>query len=65
MAIPVTATLYPLPAIIPEVKKIDDLTIDFVFKKPFAPFLYNLNAVMVAPRHVLEPITKKAQRRLS
>ncbi|MBU6452331.1 MAG: ABC transporter substrate-binding protein [Cyanobacteria bacterium REEB67] len=43
----------------PAVNKINDLTVDFVFQKPFAPFLYNLNAVMVAPKHVLEPLTRR------
>ena len=45
----------------PTVSKIDDLTVNFTFKKPFAPFLYNLNAVMVAPKHILEPLTKKSK----
>ncbi|MBS1993059.1 MAG: ABC transporter substrate-binding protein [Cyanobacteria bacterium SZAS LIN-3] len=43
----------------PAVNKINDLTVAFTFKTPFAPFLYNLNSVTVAPKHILEPLTKK------
>jgi peptide/nickel transport system substrate-binding protein len=42
----------------PEVSKVDDLTVVFKFKKPFAPFLYNLNPVTIAPKHILEAVTK-------
>lgn len=43
----------------PDVKKVAEDRVSFTFKRPFTPFLANLNAVMVAPKHVLEPITKK------
>ena len=42
----------------PEVKKVDDLTVAFKFKNPFSPFLYNLNSATVAPKHILDPITR-------
>jgi len=45
----------------PQVNKVDDLTVTFTFKAPFAPFLYNLNSVAVAPKHILEPLTKRPQ----
>ena len=42
----------------PTVTKIDDLTIQFVTSKPFAPFLRNLeNPIM--PKHILGATTKK------
>jgi peptide/nickel transport system substrate-binding protein len=43
----------------PEVKKIDDLTIQFVTPRPFAPFVSMLTNAPIAPKHVLEPITKR------
>jgi peptide/nickel transport system substrate-binding protein len=47
----------------PTVVKVGEDTVSFRFKKPFSPFLANLNAVMVAPKHIFEPLTKgsKAQ----
>jgi peptide/nickel transport system substrate-binding protein len=43
----------------PECKKIDDLTVQIHTSVPFAPFYYELCSVQIAPKHVLEPITKK------
>lgn len=45
----------------PQIVKVDDLTVKFVYKKPFSPLLLNLNAIIVGPKHVLEPITKKGK----
>jgi len=42
----------------PSVKKIDDLTVKFHTKVPFAPFLSSLR-IAIAPKHILEPITKQ------
>ncbi len=50
-----------IPTDYPVIKKVDDLTTTFTFKKPFSPFLLNLNAVTIAPRHVLLPVTKKGK----
>jgi len=46
------------PGDYPDVVKVGDDTVSFRFKKPFSPFLANLNAVMVAPKHIFEPMTK-------
>ncbi|CAN5516922.1 ABC transporter substrate-binding protein [soil metagenome] len=46
------------PGDYPAVVKVDENTVSFRFKKPFSPFLANLNATMVAPKHIFEPITK-------
>lgn len=43
----------------PEVTKIDDLTIHFRTREPFAPFLNGIHNVPIAPRHALSEITKK------
>lgn len=43
----------------PKVEKIDDLTIRFTTAGPFAPFLNSLRQ-SIAPKHILEPVTKKA-----
>jgi len=43
---------------LPVVRKIDDYTVQFVTKKPFAPFLRILSAP-IAPKHVFEPVVKK------
>lgn len=43
----------------PQVKKIDDLTVQFVTPRPFAPFVSMLTNAPIAPKHVLEPITKQ------
>lgn len=45
----------------PQIIKVDDLTVKFVYKKPFSPLLLNLNAVIVGPKHILEPVTKKGK----
>ncbi|MBC7999953.1 MAG: hypothetical protein IAF58_18505, partial [Leptolyngbya sp.] len=43
----------------PQVKKIDNLTVQFVTQKPFAPFIGMLANAPVAPKHVLEAVTKR------
>jgi peptide/nickel transport system substrate-binding protein len=43
----------------PKVEKLDDLTVRFTTKVPFAPFLTNLRSELIAPKHILEPVTKK------
>lgn len=45
----------------PTVQKVDDLTVKFKTKKVFAPFLNALTSIPVAPKHVVEPITKGAK----
>lgn len=47
------------PGDYPNIVKVDEDTVSFRFKKPFSPFLANLNATMVAPKHIIEPITKR------
>ena len=42
----------------PTITKVDDLTVRFHTKLPFAPFL-SAARVAIAPKHILEPITKK------
>ncbi len=42
----------------PEVRKIDDLTIEFKTAKPFKPFIRRLG-YDIAPKHVFEPIIKQ------
>lgn len=42
----------------PSVTKVDDLTVKFHTKVPFAPFLSSLG-MAIAPKHILEPITKR------
>jgi peptide/nickel transport system substrate-binding protein len=46
------------------VEKVDDLTVRFTTKVPFAPFLPAIN-YPIAPKHVLEPITKQPHERFS
>lgn len=46
---------------LPQVKKIDDFTVKFITKKPFAPFLRILSAP-IAPKHVFEPVVKKGEK---
>jgi len=43
----------------PEVTKVDDLTIKFHTKEPFAPFPNSLKNVCIAPKHIFEKITSK------
>lgn len=43
----------------PKVEKLDDLTVRFTTKVPFAPFLTNLRGELIAPKHIVEPITRK------
>lgn len=42
----------------PTITKIDNLTVKFHTKVPFAPFASSLR-MAIAPKHILEPITKK------
>ena len=42
----------------PEVRKLDELTIEFKTAKPFAPFLRNLGA-SIAPKHIFAPAIAK------
>lgn len=44
----------------PKVELIDNYTIKFTTKKPFAPFL-RLLSVPIAPKHILEPICAKGK----
>lgn len=44
----------------PKVEKVDDLTVRFSTSIPFAPFLNSLTSIGIAPKHKMEPITKKA-----
>lgn len=44
----------------PEVKKLDRLTVQFITPKPFAPFLRMLSQP-IAPKHVFEPVVKKGK----
>ena len=43
---------------LPKVTKVDDYTVNFTTKKPFAPFLRILSAP-IAPKHIFEPVVKK------
>lgn len=45
----------------PKVEKIDDYTVRFSTKKPFAPFLRQIG-VVIAPKHILKPIADKGAR---
>lgn len=45
----------------PKVTKVDKYTVDFVIKKPFAPFLRSVGT-QVAPKHVFEKAVKKGKR---
>lgn len=42
----------------PDVKAVDDLTIQFKTAKPFAPFMRNLG-MSIAPQHILKPVVAK------
>ncbi len=46
---------------LPKIEKIDKYTVKFTTPKPFSPFLRQLS-VPIAPKHVLEPITKQGKR---
>lgn len=48
-----------VPEDYPTIKKLDELTTQFIFKKPFSPLLPNINACMLAPKHIFEPVVKK------
>lgn len=43
----------------PKVWKLDDLTIKFKTSRPFAPFLTAIQSIPIAPKHVIEPQTRK------
>lgn len=45
----------------PKVSKIDDYTVQFKIKKPFAPFL-RFMGTQIAPKHVFEPVIKRGKR---
>lgn len=45
----------------PKVSKVDKYTVDFVLKKPYAPFLRSVGT-QIAPKHVFEPVVKKGKR---
>lgn len=49
----------------PKVEKIDDLTCKFTTALPFAPFLAGLASIGIAPKHIVEPITKKPMKEFS
>jgi peptide/nickel transport system substrate-binding protein len=46
----------------PTVEKIDNLTVRFKTAVPFAPFLAGIRSAPIAPKHVLEPLTKRPQK---
>ncbi len=46
---------------LPKVEKIDKYTVKFTTPKPFSPFLRQLS-VPIAPKHILEPVTKQGKR---
>lgn len=46
----------------PEVRKLDDRTVEFILPEPFAPFLRGTSTpdgVLIQPKHILEPTLKK------
>ena len=43
---------------LPEIKKIDDYTVQFILSKPFAPFLRQLSTP-IAPEHIFKPVSDK------
>lgn len=43
----------------PSITKVDDLTVRFKTTRPFAPFLTCLANAPIAPKHVIEPITRR------
>ncbi len=43
----------------PEVTKVDNLTVKLKTKEPFAPFLNGIHNVSIAPKHILQEVTKK------
>lgn len=46
---------------LPKIEKLDKYTVKFTTPKPFSPFLRQLS-VPIAPKHVLEPVTKQGKR---
>ena len=48
----------------PKIEKIDDLTIRCTTKVPFGPFLNAMN-YPIAPKHIVEPITKQPHEKFS
>ena len=46
---------------LPKIEKVDKYTVKFTTPKPFSPFLRQLS-VPIAPKHVLEPVTKQGKR---
>lgn len=49
---------------LPKIEKVDKYTVKFTTPKPFSPFLRQLS-VPIAPKHVLEPVTKQGKRAFS
>lgn len=47
--------------IMPDVEKVDDLTVKFTTRRPLAPFLEGLRSVPVAPQHALAETVKKSR----
>lgn len=46
---------------LPEVKKVDNLTVKFVLPEPFTPFERQL-ATSILPKHIFEPVVKKGKK---
>ena len=46
---------------LPKIEKIDEYTVKFTTPVPFSPFLRQLS-VPIAPKHILEPITKQGKK---
>ncbi len=45
-----------VPIIVESVEKIDDYTVRFKLKQPYAPFLLKIAAAPILPKHIWEPI---------
>lgn len=48
---------------LPKIEKLDKYTVKFTTPKPFSPFLRQLG-VPIAPKHILEPVTKQGKEHL-
>lgn len=49
---------------LPVIEKLDKYTVQFTTPKPFSPFLRQVS-VPIAPKHILEPVTKQGKRAFS
>ncbi|MBX9570126.1 MAG: ABC transporter substrate-binding protein [Candidatus Obscuribacterales bacterium] len=49
----------------PKVEKVDELSCKFTTAQPFAPFLSSLYSIAIAPKHAMEPITKRPMKEFS